>query len=67
MSGDAAHKSRWMIAEVVFGVPFLLGIVLQFAFPLALAPGALRWVLALAGSALVVAGVAENVVRSRLG
>ncbi len=65
MTVDAAHKSKWMIAEVVFGVPFLLGIVLQFAFPLAVPPGALRWILALAGSALVVAGVALIVVARR--
>ncbi len=57
MTVDAAHKSKWMIAEVVFGVPFLLGIGLQFLFPLAAPPGALRWILALAGGVLVVAGV----------
>ena len=65
MTVDAAHKSKWMIAEVVFGVPFLLGIVLQFAFPLAVPPGALRWTLALVGITLVIAGVALIVAARR--
>ncbi|HRW51102.1 MAG TPA: isoprenylcysteine carboxylmethyltransferase family protein [Caldilinea sp.] len=58
MTVDAAHKSKWMIAEVVFGVPFLLGVALQFAVPLAAPPGALRWILALTGGVLVIAAVA---------
>ena len=58
MTVDAAHKSKWRIGEVVFGVPFLLGILLQFAFPLTAPPGALRWILALTGGVLVIAAVA---------
>lgn len=65
MTVDAAHKSKWMIAEVVFGVPFLLGVALQFAVPLAVPPGALRWILVLAGLALVIAGVAVIVAARR--
>jgi hypothetical protein len=29
MDADYAHKSRWRIAEVVFGAPFLVSLVLQ--------------------------------------
>jgi len=58
MAVDAAHKSKWKIGEVVFGVPFLLGVALQFAVPLAAPPGALRWILALTGGVLVIAAVA---------
>lgn len=65
MTADAAHKSKWMIAEVIFGVPYLLGMVFQFAFPLAVPPGALRWILALAGITLVIAGMALIVAARR--
>ncbi len=33
MSVDSAHKSNWAIWEVVFGIPFLFGIVLHFLMP----------------------------------
>ncbi len=33
MQKDAAHESNWKTAEVVFGIPFLFGIVLHFAIP----------------------------------
>ena len=34
MSNDVAHKQWWQIFEVVFGIPFLAAILLQFAVPL---------------------------------
>jgi len=60
MSDDAAHKKGWQIFEVVFGVPFLAAIGLQFILPLALPGGvstpvwiAVGVILALAGITLV--------------
>jgi len=58
MSADAAHKSPWEISEVVFGIPLLAAIGLQFAFPLALPQGALRLILIPSGAALFAAGLA---------
>jgi protein-S-isoprenylcysteine O-methyltransferase Ste14 len=58
MSMDAAHTQRWQIAEVVFGVPFLVAIALQLAIPLSLHRGFLTPVARLGGAALIVAGVA---------
>lgn len=34
MSNGAAHKSGWQIFEVVFGVPFLVALALQWLIPL---------------------------------
>lgn len=65
MTADAAHKSKWMIAEIIFGVPFLLGIILQFLFPLAAPPGALRQLLALVGITLVISGASLIVAARR--
>lgn len=57
MNLDAAHKNGWEIAEVVFGVPFLLAITLHLVTPFPLSQGILRQVLLPAGIALIVAGV----------
>lgn len=53
MNPDSAHKSRWAIAEVVFGVPFLLGAALNLLAP----GGGLRLALRAAGVVLFLAGV----------
>jgi len=58
MPTDTAHSSPWEIAEVVFGLPFLVAIALQFLIPLSLHEGPLRLVLSLGGAALFIAGVA---------
>ncbi|MBA4383229.1 MAG: hypothetical protein C0410_00690 [Anaerolinea sp.] len=57
MVDDAAHKKGWQIFEVVFGLPFLAAIGLQFFFPIALFGGVPRLVLIAAGVILVLAGV----------
>ena len=41
MSNDSAHKSRWQIGEIVFGVPFLVALALQWFVPLAFPRGLL--------------------------
>lgn len=57
MSNDSAHKSRWRIAEVVFGIPFLVSIGIQLAAPFSLPPGILRQALLLVGIGLILAGI----------
>ena len=62
---EAAHRSRWEIAEVVFGIPFLVAVGLQFAVPLAFPGGLLRLASGLGGGALVIAGLAFVVLARR--
>ena len=57
MSVDSAHKSNWEIAEVVFGIPFLVSIVFHFIVPLSLPQGIFRQALIPAGIALIVIGI----------
>lgn len=57
MSIDSAHKSRWKIAEVVFGIPFLVSIGLQRVAPFSLPHGIQRQALLIVGIALIVTGI----------
>ena len=57
MSIDSAHKSKWEIAEIVFGIPFLVSIVLHFIVPLSLPQGILRQALIPVGIALFIIGI----------
>lgn len=57
MDVDAAHKSRWAIAEVVFGFPLLIAIALQFVSPFSFPQGAVRQLLIAIGLALIVASI----------
>jgi protein-S-isoprenylcysteine O-methyltransferase Ste14 len=65
MSTDAAHRSWWQISEVVFGIPFLIAIVLQLAMPLSLSRGTLSPVALLGGAALIIAGLALIILARR--
>jgi protein-S-isoprenylcysteine O-methyltransferase Ste14 len=65
MKTDAAHHSQWEIAEVVFGVPFLISLIVQFVVPVALPPGLLRQVLLLAGIAFIISGIGIIVMARR--
>lgn len=58
MPRDAAHDASWRTFEVVFGIPVAIATVLHLVAPWSLATGPLRVVLALAGVALLVSGVA---------
>jgi protein-S-isoprenylcysteine O-methyltransferase Ste14 len=62
---EAAHKNRWEIFEVVFGVPFLVATALQMAVPLSLPRGSLTPVCILAGAALMIAGLTFVVLARR--
>lgn len=56
MTASAAHNKHWQIFEVVFGVPILLALLLQWAVPLSLPRG--RWVPAfiLSGAVFMILG-----------
>ncbi len=57
MSSDSAHQHNWQIGEVIFGVPFVVAIVLQFIIPLSLPDGLFRLAFFVVGVALFVIGV----------
>lgn len=57
MNADSAHKSAWEIGEVVFGIPFLMGMALHVLLPFSLPPGILRQVFIPVGIALIFTGM----------
>jgi len=65
MTVDSAHTSNWQIGEVVFGIPFLLGIGVQFVFPLSLPQGILKLISLFAGIALIIIGAGILVLARR--
>ena len=65
MSIQAAHRSYWQTSEVVFGIPFLVAIVLQRVVPVSLPGGLFRSAFLLGGAALIIAGVALVVLARR--
>jgi protein-S-isoprenylcysteine O-methyltransferase Ste14 len=65
MNTDSAHHSKWEIAEVVFGVPFLISLIVQIVVPVALPPGILSLVFRLAGIAFIIGGIGFIVVARR--
>jgi protein-S-isoprenylcysteine O-methyltransferase Ste14 len=65
MSDDVAHKNRWQIFEVVFGIPFLVAIALQLVLPIRFPAGSLTPVRILAGAVLIVLGVRLAVLARR--
>ncbi len=58
MSTASAHDRWWQISEIVFGIPFLLAVGLQLAWPLSFPAGWPQPVMLAAGLALLIAGVA---------
>jgi protein-S-isoprenylcysteine O-methyltransferase Ste14 len=65
MSNDVAHKSWWQIFEVVFGIPFLVAIALQFVLSISFPRGLITPVRVLAGVILIVGGVSLVVLARR--
>ncbi len=65
MTTDSAHTSGWEIAEVVFGIPFLVAIALQLLINLSLPRQVPAPVYLLAGLALIVLGLALVVLARR--
>lgn len=56
MNNDAAHKNKWRIGEVVLGVPFLIGILLHFIFPLHLFTGLISQFIIIPGIGFIITG-----------
>lgn len=65
MNPDSAHKSPWEIAEVVFGIPFLISIALHFLIPFSLAQGILRQALIPTGIVFFIIGAGLVVLARR--
>lgn len=65
MKADFAHKSNWEIAEVVFGVPFLMGIVVHFIVPFSFPKGIFRQTLIPVGIVLIIIGISFIVLARR--
>ena len=64
MSNDVAHKSWWQIFEVVFGIPFLIALLMQKILPMSFPRGTIGAILVLGGVLLLFAGI-TLVVRAR--
>ncbi len=65
MAANSAHERWWQISEVVFGIPFLAAIMLQFLVPLALPEGSFRSLIIVVGVMLSVAGLALVILTRR--
>ena len=65
MSIHVAHTRWWQIGEVVFGIPFLAAIALQWAVPFSLPRGSLTLAFRVGGAALIVVGAALIVLARR--
>ena len=65
MSIQVAHRSYWQTSEVVFGIPFLVAIVLQLLVPVSLPHGLASPAFLLGGAALIVVGAALVVLARR--
>lgn len=57
MSTGAAHTRWWQTFEAVFGIPFLIGIALQLAWPIVFENGWFTFVRFLAGPILIISGI----------
>jgi len=65
MTEAVAHRSRWEIFEVVFGVPFLISIVIHFIAPFSLPQGIFRAAFIPIGIILIIVGVSFAVLARR--
>jgi protein-S-isoprenylcysteine O-methyltransferase Ste14 len=62
---DSAHERWWQVSEVVFGLPLLAAIVLQFVAPLSLPGESIRPVIIVIGALLILAGLALVILTRR--
>jgi protein-S-isoprenylcysteine O-methyltransferase Ste14 len=65
MSVDSAHKSHWEIAEVVFGIPFLISIAINFVVPFSVPQEIFRQILIPVGIVLIITGIGLVVLARR--
>ena len=66
MLTDVAHKKWWQIGEVVFGVPLLAAIILQYVAPQPFVNPRFAIVLSIIGIVLCVTGIALVVATRRI-
>jgi len=64
MSNDVAHKRWWQIFEVVFGVPFLAAVAMQWIVPVAF-PRGMKLILIPGGMLLILVSLAFVVLARR--
>ncbi len=62
---DSAHNRWWQVSEVVFGIPLLAAIVLQFLVPLALPEKSIRPIIISVGVLLIIMGMALVILARR--
>ncbi len=65
MTEPAAHQSAWETSEAVFGIPFIVSIVLQFIIPISTSDGIFRWAFIPVGIVLFILGVSFVVLARR--
>lgn len=65
MTKEVAHRSHWEIFEVVFGVPFLVGIVIHLIAPFSLPQGIFRLAFIPIGIILITVGVSFVILARR--
>ncbi len=65
MPEDSAHNQWWQVSEVVFGVPLLAAIALQFIVPVSLPGEAIRPITIAIGVVLIGAGIALVILTRR--
>lgn len=65
MTNDVAHKSWWQIFEVIFGIPLLAALFLQWSIPISFPRGAFPPALFLLGVFLVIVGITLVVLARR--
>lgn len=65
MSNDVAHKSGWQIFEVVFGIPFVIALVVQRVIPISFPRGNITPAFVIGGVLLILVGIVFVVLARR--
>jgi protein-S-isoprenylcysteine O-methyltransferase Ste14 len=65
MPSDVAHKSWWQIFEIVFGIPFLAAIVMQWILPISFPRGTIVLAFMLGGILFSLVGITFVVLARR--
>lgn len=65
LTTDSAHKNPWVIAEVVFGIPFLISIAINYFIPISSPQGILKQAIIPLGIVLLITGIGLVVLARR--
>ncbi len=65
MATDAAHTKWWQIFELIFGVPFVIALILQWFFPLSLPRGFFTFAFIVVGTIILLIGIVLVVLARR--